>query len=421
MNVKMKINPAAGKDQRLLLLLNKIAAPPGAASNLSIAAPPQEGKIIRIPITGVPEGDYLVRISINGIESPLQQEPATGKFIGPQIKIGPAPPAVKRLRSTNIEFTFSEAGNSVTLTGTVTVKDENGVAIKDASVSVTWTLPDGTIMTQSATTAANGIASFVIQNGRGNYRLKVKSLAKTGYAFEPNSSGQILEKGISIFASNKLIAKTLELSGIEKENVPLLFARARVFVRDENNIPILEATVRLRWTFRNQAPQSGVTEEQTAFSKTDGIAWFTLQKGEGTYRAEVLNLEKGGFTFLPDQGTTQNEHDLPNIRLSSGSIFSTAKQETDGTFTVKSGTKITAEAVPAEVPAAIVIARWVLPGPPGSPIEKWQERLTDAQGNISFEINNGRGLYQFFISDIFKDGYTFKVEGSGLHDEITVP
>lgn len=369
---------------------------------------------------------YTLQVSASGFQPAVKRINVVGSTEEYEVGLGggqppppppPPPPAPKSLLSKNIDFSFTEAGNVVTLTGAVTVKDGNGAAVAGANVSSVWTLPDGTLRTQSANTGTDGVARFVIQNGRGNYRLKITNLVKTDYVFDLNSSGQVLEKGISIFASDKLIARTLELSGIEKENEPLLIGRARVFVRDENDVPVLEANVRLRWTFRNQAGTT--TEEQTAISKTDGIAWFTLQKGEGRYRAEVIDIEKGAHIFLPDQGTTQKEHNLPNVRLSSGSIFSTARPEADGTFTVKSSTTITAEAVPPEVPDALLIARWELPGNP--PPEKWQERRTDARGNISFEINNGRGLYRFFISDIFKDGFTFNVANSGLSDEITIP
>jgi protocatechuate 3,4-dioxygenase beta subunit len=316
----------------------------------------------------------------------------------------------KRLRSTDIVFSFTEADNGVTLTGEVTVTDENGSPVEGANVAATWTLPDGSSTNRSGNTGADGVARLQIVNGRGVYRLRVNTLSKSGYEFNPAES-PVREKSISIFAGDKLISKILELSGIEREN-EILEARARVFVRDENDIPIMDAAVRVRWTF------NGVSEEHETISKTDGIAWFTLKKGDGVYRAKVINIEKGDYEFEPDEGVTEKEYRLPNLRMRSGSINTAARPETDGTFTVSSSTTVTAEAVTPEVRDAIVIARWVLPAPLP---ERWQQKLTDARGRIAFEINDGPGHYTFFISDIFKDGYTFAVSGSGLRDDIDVP
>jgi hypothetical protein len=377
--------------------------PDGSSTNQSVPA-----SLAGIASFSIPNGRGTFKLKVNnvtkdGYSFDSDNSPVLEKSIS-------IPTVIKRLRSTNIEFSFTEAGNVVNLTGAVTVKDENDSPVAGANVAATWTLPDGSSTNRSGNTDADGVARLEIVNGRGVYRLRVNAISKAGYAFNPADS-PVLEKAISIFAGDKLIAKILELSGIEKEN-EILQARARVFVRDENNIPILDATVRVKWIF------NGVLEEQEAISKADGIAWFTLKRGSGTYRVEVINIEKDDYTFEPDQGVTEKEYSLPNLRMRSGSIDTNAKQETDGSFTVSSSTTITAEAVTPEVQDAMVIARWVLPAPLP---EKWQQKLTDARGRIMFEINDGPGNYTFFISDIFKDGHTFEAVGSILRDDIDVP
>lgn len=88
------------------------------------------------------------------------------------------------LRSTAITFT----SRSSVLTGQVTVKTETGLTVKNATVSITWTLPDGSTLAQTAKTSASGVARFSLTAGKGLYRLTVTNITKPNFAFDPLNS-----------------------------------------------------------------------------------------------------------------------------------------------------------------------------------------------------------------------------------------
>ena len=98
------------------------------------------------------------------------------------------------LRSTNI--TLSSRGNiPYTITGKITVKNENGAALSGAAVYVTWTVPGGDTQDQVATTNSKGVATFTTSGGRGVYTLTVTNITKSGYTFDPANS--LLSKSIT--------------------------------------------------------------------------------------------------------------------------------------------------------------------------------------------------------------------------------
>ena len=108
----------------------------------------------------------------------------------------PPPPASTLLRSTGISLTGKVSGNGqVSLTGVVTVKDQNGMAIPSATVTVTWKWPNGLTQNQIATTGTSGNANFSTKSSRGTYMLTVTNVAKKGYTFDRNSS--VLTKSIT--------------------------------------------------------------------------------------------------------------------------------------------------------------------------------------------------------------------------------
>jgi hypothetical protein len=82
----------------------------------------------------------------------------------------------------------------VNVLGSVTAKDENGVSISGASVAVSWKLPDGTTLNQTATTSSTGVAKFSTIGRRGAYTLTVNNIAKSGYTFDRSNS--VLSKTI---------------------------------------------------------------------------------------------------------------------------------------------------------------------------------------------------------------------------------
>lgn len=89
------------------------------------------------------------------------------------------------MRSTAIQL----AGQISSVSGRVTVQDAYKHAISGATVSITWTKPDGSLVSQSANTNMNGLASFTVGNtGKGVTTLNLNNITKAGYQFDPANS-----------------------------------------------------------------------------------------------------------------------------------------------------------------------------------------------------------------------------------------
>jgi hypothetical protein len=101
--LNLTVHPAIGDSQRVLLMLNEfipIASPPSAVAaesysfiapgRISLASPPASppgpSETITIPISGVKAASYLVRIQVDGAESPLGSD-ATGQYVSPMVTI----------------------------------------------------------------------------------------------------------------------------------------------------------------------------------------------------------------------------------------------------------------------------------------------------------------------------------------------
>jgi hypothetical protein len=99
--VTVSVNPPVGDQQRVLLLLNELvpaSSPPVDTSSESFAfsvpprivsppvSPPGASPTIAIPIQGVKARTYLVRLQVDGAESPLAAD-ATGRYIAPKVTI----------------------------------------------------------------------------------------------------------------------------------------------------------------------------------------------------------------------------------------------------------------------------------------------------------------------------------------------
>jgi len=112
---------------------------------------------------------------------------------------GPPPPpgtcTVDCLRSTGLALSARLRKGVVTVTGKVTVMDETGASMRNANVNVTWTLPDGTQLSQTASTNRKGIAKLTAGPDRGTYVLTVTGISKAGLTFDPDNS--VLSKSIT--------------------------------------------------------------------------------------------------------------------------------------------------------------------------------------------------------------------------------
>lgn len=101
--VEFIVDPPVGDSQSVVLILNQLApsaSPPVASSGASYSfmapsrlnvspppEPPDSTQIFAIPIRGVKAGTYLVRVQVDGAESPLTANVNTGQYIEPQVEI----------------------------------------------------------------------------------------------------------------------------------------------------------------------------------------------------------------------------------------------------------------------------------------------------------------------------------------------
>jgi hypothetical protein len=76
------------------------------------------------------------------------------------------------LRVTAIALSAATKRGSVTVTGSITVKDGSGTALKSAGVWVAWTTPAGS-RTAFAHADRRGVATLTESAGRGVYVLTV--------------------------------------------------------------------------------------------------------------------------------------------------------------------------------------------------------------------------------------------------------
>ena len=98
------------------------------------------------------------------------------------------------MRSTTIAAKAKTSGSGVKAQGRVTVQDANGAAIAGATVAITWKIPSGKTISQTATTTAKGLASFSTTDVAGSYTLTVTNITKAGYTFD--SANSVLTKTV---------------------------------------------------------------------------------------------------------------------------------------------------------------------------------------------------------------------------------
>ena len=101
--VLFKVDPPVGDSQSVVLILNRIAppgSPPPPSSGVSYSfvapsrtnvspplSPPDSTQNFAIPIKGVKAGNYLMRVQVDGAESPLTANVNTGQYVEPHVEI----------------------------------------------------------------------------------------------------------------------------------------------------------------------------------------------------------------------------------------------------------------------------------------------------------------------------------------------
>jgi hypothetical protein len=97
-DLTIQINPKVGKTQKVIAFLNEYDSPSPTPRAYSLKAPDNNGitsdietetDAITFSIEDVEPGDYLLRIQVDGAESPLQvnADPANPKYFSPQVNI----------------------------------------------------------------------------------------------------------------------------------------------------------------------------------------------------------------------------------------------------------------------------------------------------------------------------------------------
>lgn len=92
------------------------------------------------------------------------------------------------LRSNGIVLTPLHRRTYPWVEATILVQDENGKPLPGVEVTIIWSLPDGTTVTQHGQSGKAGENEFAMGGQRGTYVLKIRKLARDGYTFDPVAS-----------------------------------------------------------------------------------------------------------------------------------------------------------------------------------------------------------------------------------------
>ena len=96
--IGLTVEPAVGAGQRVRVLLNEINAPvsrppraygfdaPPAFQLSPPSSPPDATNDLFVPFVGVAAGEYLLRVQVDGAESPLERD-GEGRFVSPRVVI----------------------------------------------------------------------------------------------------------------------------------------------------------------------------------------------------------------------------------------------------------------------------------------------------------------------------------------------
>lgn len=109
-------------------------------------------------------------------------DPGGSALLSKSIDIGGASSgcALDCVTATSIDM-FSRKGHVI---ADVTAVDQNGDGVRGASITATWTLPDGTAVTQTASANKRGRARFDVQAGPfGTYTITIEAMTAAGHTY----------------------------------------------------------------------------------------------------------------------------------------------------------------------------------------------------------------------------------------------
>jgi hypothetical protein len=85
-DMMVKVKPAIGKTQRVMLLLNEINQNEPEAFTFAAKPRNADSDTITIPVSGLKKADYFVRIQVDGAENILDPDPGSAAF-GPKVTV----------------------------------------------------------------------------------------------------------------------------------------------------------------------------------------------------------------------------------------------------------------------------------------------------------------------------------------------
>jgi len=94
-------------------------------------------------------------------------------------------PTAFKMHVQSITLTYAVSGKNRTVTARILINDTSDNPVPGASVVAQWTLPNGFRKNQTATTAADGVATFRYTSKKGTYQICVTNVTKAGYTYDP--------------------------------------------------------------------------------------------------------------------------------------------------------------------------------------------------------------------------------------------
>jgi protocatechuate 3,4-dioxygenase beta subunit len=406
--MKVKIRPKIDESQRVILLLNEYQLTEDRAAKtyrFDVRVTDSNAVEIALDPATVAPGDYLVRLQVDGIESPLQAD-ANG-YNGPLVTVEAAPSKVV-LRSEQIALEVkARNGNQVTVQGRVTVKNDKDKVVPNAQVFVKWTSPTGSASSQDGGTNNSGIATFTISGQSGVYKLEVENLkSETDYEFDRESS-KLFETIDTRLNSLRCTNITLQIASEQVDQVTI---RGIAKVIDETGNSVLNADVSIRWTL----PDSS-TESKTEKTDQNGEAVFTVEDGRGQYAIEITNIVKSGYAFDRAHSELSDSLNAAIKELRSTKIELSEEEEDEGRSVRINGVVTVQDQNGSPVQDANVSVRWNL-------ADDTHQNLivkTDNQGIARTFVTDGRGDYMLTIANITKEGYVFNSSQSHIKEKYT--
>jgi hypothetical protein len=89
-DIEVDFDPEVGESQRVVLLLNEFQPPatrPARAYTFIVPPRSNETSSVTLPISGVAPGTYLVRVQVDGAESPIGFNETTGQYDSPRVTL----------------------------------------------------------------------------------------------------------------------------------------------------------------------------------------------------------------------------------------------------------------------------------------------------------------------------------------------